>query len=134
MSARQLLFVVCLAVLNCQPALAANPPPIDGGGVVGLDLKTQLEKGLLVRRPVDFAYIAQIVALVEDGKLPRQLVTSTFVWAKNMPTRQLQYFQFALQARSRKLGVELPNLRKLAVGIRNNGGEHGVNTPPIPPF
>lgn len=134
MSARLLLFVICLALLSGPAAVAASPPPIDGGGVVGLDLKTQLEKGLLVRRPVDFAYIAQIVALVEDGKLPRQLVTSTFVWAKNMPTRQLQYFQFALQARSRKLGVELPNLRKLAVGIRNNGGEHGVNTPPIPPF
>lgn len=134
MSARLLLFVVCLALLDGPPALAGNPPPIDGGGVVGLDLQTQLEKGLLARRPIDFAYIAQIVELVEDGKLPRRLVTSTFAWAKNMPTRQLQYFQFALQARSRKLGVQLPDLRKLAVGISNNGGEHGVNTPPIPPF
>jgi hypothetical protein len=126
--------VLLLGLFYCPLSMAANPKPISGGGVVGLDLKTQLEKGLLVRRPIEFAYIAEIVRLVEEGKLPRQLVTSTFVWARNMERRRLQYFQFALQARARKLDVELPDLRKLAVGVNLSGGQHGVNTSPIPSF
>jgi hypothetical protein len=108
---------------------AADLAPIDGGGVTGLDLKTQLEKGLYARRPVEFEYIDQIIQLVEDGQLPRELVTSTFVWARKKPNRRLQYFQFALQARARGLDVELPNLRLQAVGISSNGGQHGVNNP-----
>jgi hypothetical protein len=107
---------------------AADPPPIDGGGVTGLDLKTQLEKGLKARRKVEFAYIAEIIKLVEQGKLPRKLVTTTFLWAQRQPSRQLQYFQFALAARARGLNVKLPNLRDQAVGINTNGGQSGVDT------
>jgi hypothetical protein len=97
----------------------AEPPPIDAGGVQGLDLKTQLEKGLRARRKVEFEYISQIIKLVEDGELPRELVTTTFVWAVRQPSRQLQYFQFALQSRVRaaKLNIDMPNLRKQAVGV-----------------
>jgi hypothetical protein len=123
-----LVFAACF----CCVSPAASPPPISGGGVRGLDLKTQLEKGLYVRRPVEFAYVAEIVKLVEEGKLPYKLVATTFAWAQRQPTRRLQYFQFALELRTRRLPVELPDLRKLAVGISSNGGQHGVNTPPIP--
>ena len=132
MHLRPVFLIVPAALLVCGLATAASPPPVDGGGVVGLTLKTQLEKGLRVRRPVEFAYVDQIIKLVEEGKLPRRLVTTTFVWAQRKEWRRLQYFQFALQVRARGLPVKLPNLRKLAVGISNNGGEHGVNTPPIP--
>jgi len=132
MHLRPVFLIVPAAVLLCGLATAAGPPPVDAGGVMGLDLKTQLEKGLRVRRPVEFEYIDQIVKLVEEGKLPRRLVTTTFVWAQKKEWRQLQYFQFALQVRARGLPVKLPDLRKLAVGISNNGGVHGVNTPPIP--
>ena len=107
---------------------AAGPASINAGGVT-IDLKTQLEKGLKARRPVEFAYIDQIISLVESGKLPRSLVTSTFVWARQRPTRQLQYFQFALAARAKGLAVQLPDLRNQAVGINTNGGEHGVTGP-----
>lgn len=127
------VFLIVLAALSAGGlAMAAEPAPVDGGGVTGLDLQTQLEKGLYVRRPVEFEYIAEIIELVEEGKLPRNLVTTTFTWAQKKPVRKLQYFQFALEVRARKLNVELPDLRKLAVGIGNNGGSHGVNTPPIP--
>jgi len=120
-----ILFVIALCLFPGRAAFAADPPPIDGGGVAGLDLKTQLETGLKARRPVEFAYINQIVKLVEAGTLPRSLVTSTFIWARRMPSRQLQYFQFALQARAKRLNVKLPDLRLQAVG---NSGEHAVNT------
>jgi hypothetical protein len=114
-----------LVMASCQALFAAGPAPIASGGVTGLDLKTQLEKGLKARRPVEFQYIAQINQLVEDGTLPRTLVASTFIWARNKPTRQLQYFQFALQARAKNLGVTLPNLRNQAVGTSTNGGFDG---------
>jgi hypothetical protein len=122
------LLALILWILLGSAATSADPPPIDGGGVAGLNLKTQLETGLKARRPVEFAYIDQIVKLVESGQLPRSLVTSTFIWARRMPSKQLQYFQFALQARARNLKVKLPDLRLQAVGISGNGGEHGVDT------
>lgn len=122
-----LALVLVMAAAVATPA--ADLSPISGGGVTGLDLKTQLEKGLYARRPVEFEYIDQIIQLVEDGELPRELVTSTFVWARKKPNRRLQYFQFALQARARGLDVDLPNLRLQAVGITSNGGQHGVNNP-----
>jgi hypothetical protein len=119
------LMLASMLTVVCTTTHAAEPKPITGGGVTGLDLKTQLEKGLKARRPVEFEYIAQINSMVEDGSLPRSLVTSTFGWARHKPTRQLQYFQFALQARAKNLNVKLPDLRKQAVGINTNGGENG---------
>jgi hypothetical protein len=127
----------CICVLTCGFAEGKNPPgpkPFDGGGVTGLDLRTQLQKGLKARRPVEFEYIDQIIELVEEGKLPRKLVVTTYLAAQQQSRRQLQYFQLALAARARGLDVKLPNLRLQAVGISGNGGTHGVNTPPIPPF
>ena len=123
------LLAVILGFVVPRCAIADDPGPIDAGGVAGLTLKTQLQKGLKARRPVEFAYIDQIILLVEQGDLPRSLVTSTYLWAQRMPSRQLQYFQFALQTRAKNLPVKLPNLREQAVGISGNGGEHGVNTP-----
>ena len=122
---RTALVAVSLTGLAVGFAQAADPKPIADGGVTGLDLKTQLEKGLKARRPVEFQYIAQINKLVEEGKLPRNLVASTFIWARKLPNRNLQYFQFALQARARNLHVKLPNLQDQAVGVNTNGGLNG---------
>lgn len=124
---RILIVALALAFGSSNSALAHTPPkPIEAGGVTGLDLKTQLEKGLKARRPVEFEYIAQIIALVEAGDLPRPLVVSTFGWARKKQNRQLQYFQFALQARAKVLKVKnMPDLSKQAVGISSNGGRHG---------
>lgn len=129
---RRYLFLSIALSLVCSIVLAAgkSPPSINGGGVTNLDLQSQLEKGLKARRPVEFAYIAQIVALVESGDLPRSLVTSTYGWARQRPGRKLQHFQFALQARAKNLNVQLPDLRKQAVGISSNGGQHGFGNEP----
>jgi len=98
----QVLLLCSNRAVACRSATAraGDPPSLNGGGV-SIDLKTQLEKGLKARRPVEFEYIAEIVDLVEKEKLPRSLVTSTFGWARKKPVRQLQYFQFALQARAK---------------------------------
>jgi hypothetical protein len=129
MTGRHWLLVGIALLLPASSTLAAEPAAVAAGGVTGLDLKTQLQKGLRARRPVEFEYINEIIALVEKGDLPKPLVTTTFVWARKQPTRQLQYFQFALQTRAKGLDVTLPDLRKQAVGIGSNGGEHGVTTP-----
>jgi hypothetical protein len=126
---RSIALAVLAVLVSISGALAADPLPVDAGGVTGLDLKTQLEKGLLARRPVEFEYIREIIKLVESGELPREMVTTTFVWARKKPSRRLQNFQFALQTRAQRLPVKLPDLRKQAVGISSDGGEHGVDTP-----
>jgi len=112
-----------------QGPVWAAAPAISSGGVSNLDLQSQLEKGLKARRPVEFAYLHQIVVLVESGQLPRTLVISTFGRARQRPDRQLQYFQFALQARAKGLGIQLPSLQNQAVGIGSNGGQHGFGSP-----
>lgn len=134
MTRRFALPLVLALVFVCGPGNAAGPLPFDGGGVTGLNLKTQLQKGLKARRPVEFQYIDEIIELVEEGKLPRKLVVTTYLASQRQSRRELQYFQLALEARARGLDVRLPNLRLQAIGISGNGGTHGVNTPPIPPF
>ena len=90
---------------------ADTPSSVTAGGVAPqLTLQGQLEKGLKARRPVEFQYLADVVRLVEQGQLPRTLVDSSFMYARRMPSRQLQYFQFALRARASKLGIATPSL------------------------
>ena len=98
-------------------ALRADDPVVGAGGLSSkLDYTSQLNMGLKARRPVEFAYIQQVVALVDDGELPKELVDTTFVWAYKKPTRRLQYFQFALRARANQLGYPTPDLSNQAVG------------------
>jgi hypothetical protein len=69
-------------------------------------LKDQLEKGLKARRPQEFAFIARVVTLVEQGILPRTLVDSTFLWARSA-RHPFQYFERGLRVRARRLGIPL---------------------------
>jgi len=135
-------FLLAMAIAATAAAWLAPPasaqsvkplPAFDAGGVTGLDLETQLQKGLKARRPVEFQYIHEINTLVEKGELPRKLVVTTFLAAQQRRRHPLQWFQLALESRARGLDVKLPNLDLQAVGISTNGGTHGVNTPPIPP-
>ena len=52
------------------------------GNAAAATLKKTLEAGLKARRPQEFAFLARVVAKVEDGTLPRSLVESTFFWAR----------------------------------------------------
>lgn len=70
-------------------------------------LRDQLEKGLYARRPSEFAFLDRVIKSVDQGKLPRSVVQSTFLYARKKPSKRLQYFQFALQLRAKKLGVKL---------------------------
>lgn len=73
-----------------------------------LTLKKQLETGLRARRDSDFAYIAGIVAKVENGTLPRRLVDQAFLYSRARdPEYPLIYFQFTLKELAKKAGVNL---------------------------
>jgi hypothetical protein len=92
-------------------ARAGDPAAIGANPGIKIDLKTQLEKGLKARRPVEFKYIEELVVLVEAEAIPRSLIDSTFIWARKQPQRPLQHFQFALKARGDKLGIVTPSLK-----------------------
>ncbi len=109
--------MLALAIWSVVSQNMRADDPIGAGGLSSdLDYLTQLNLGLKARRPVEFDYIKQVVALVDQGLLPKTLVDTTFVWAYKKPTRRLQYFQFALRARANQLGYATPDLSNQAVG------------------
>jgi len=75
----------------------------------GLDADT-IQAGLRTADPNEVAYIRYIVTLVEQGRLPRTLVESTFQWARRSTPypKKFQYFKHGLITRARTIGVELP--------------------------
>ena len=121
MIGRCLALSLMLAVMGVAiyDAPAADPGALTGGGVAAsIDLRAQLEKGLRARRPVEFQYIAEIVKLVEQGKLPRELVDSTFLYARHKRSRQIQVFQFVLRSRAKQQGIDTPSLDNQVVQLR----------------
>lgn len=100
-----LLSALLLAPAAVQPTAADDSGPIAPGGP---DLKTTLEKGLKARRPEEFAFIKSVVAKVDAGLLPLDLVESTFLWArKKRQPNEFQYFRRALKVRAGKRGIAL---------------------------
>jgi len=80
-----------------------------------LTLHEQLTLGLRATTQSDKLFIDKVVRKVEKGKLPRSLVDSTFLWAREKAnskseTRRLRpmvYFRPAMTLRAKRLGVAL---------------------------
>ena len=78
-------------------------------------LYDQLRVGLKARTKADLEFIDLVVLRVDQGKLPRKLVDSTFLWARNRyktkpgshRLRPIVYFQPALTLRAKQLGISL---------------------------
>lgn len=94
------------------------PPPVTpadrlkaGGRQV--KLYDMLRVGLKAKTEADFEYIAEVVKLVNEGKLPRDMVDSSFLYARyrykthpgSFKLRPMVYFQPSLTARAKKIGV-----------------------------
>ncbi len=103
-------------------AFDAPPPgrpvsPSDASSRAGrqISLRDQLRVGLKAVTKADFAFIDLVVRRVEEGTLPRPLVDSTFLWARQRVAtistryfnRPMVYFQPALVLRARALGIKL---------------------------
>jgi hypothetical protein len=104
-----LLAIICLAavVLVGHPSIAQAPPR-------GPVLKERLLVGLRVKTASDKRFIARVVELVEQRKLPLKLVDTTYFWARAKATRHrslannpMVYFRPALVARAAKLGIRI---------------------------
>jgi hypothetical protein len=97
------------------PALAQS----QGGAAVNsgrqVSLKEQLTFGLKARTKADKEFIDLVVAKVEAGELPRPLVDTTFLWARQRAAqrrdaatvRPMIYFRPGLIARAKKLRIDL---------------------------
>jgi hypothetical protein len=96
--------LLLLAAFLTGVAIAQSPGEQFRRGVQA-DLKQQLEAGLYARRPAEFAFIARVVQLVDQGQLPESLVKSTFAWARRKRPYPLVYFERALRLRARKIGI-----------------------------
>lgn len=81
-----------------------------------LSLAEQLRYGLRAKTKGDKGFLAAVVKAVEENRLPRALVDSTFLWARKRAKqrsikrklRPIVYFQPALVLRAKKLGLKLP--------------------------
>jgi hypothetical protein len=102
--------------LQAQPA----PQPVQASNVTNrqgrqVSLYDQLRVGLKAVTKEDLAFINLVVLRVNEGKLPRELVDSTFLWARNRyksrpnnhRLRPMVYFKPGLTARAKKVGVLL---------------------------
>jgi hypothetical protein len=50
-------------------------------------------------------FIERVVEMVQLGTLPRDLVESTFLWAKKKPTQKFFYFREGLILRAKAVGI-----------------------------
>ncbi len=67
-----------------------------------------LEVGLKARRPQDFAFIAQVVRLVQMGRLPIEMIETTFHWSRRQHARYpFPYFEQGLRIRAQRIGVTI---------------------------
>lgn len=70
-------------------------------------LKDTLAKGLKARLPEEFAFVDRVVRMVDHGRLSREMVQSTFLWARKKSQHQFQYFEHGLRVRAQQAGVNL---------------------------
>ena len=90
-------------------APAAEPKP----GVAALE--DRLKSGLRVRTPRDIAYVEAVAALVRRGRLPAQIVDSSYLWAVNRGREHpFPAFRQSLQAQADQLGLRLPGAASAA--------------------
>jgi hypothetical protein len=96
-----------LAILAAITVGLAEAQSTSSSGFILPTLKEQLTDGLRARIPSEQAFIEEVVALVNSGDLPLSMVQSTFLWARKKPRYQMPYFQAALTARAKEIGVKL---------------------------
>jgi hypothetical protein len=80
-----------------------------------ISLRDRLVVGLQARLKSEVAFVELVVARVQTGDLPQRLVDETFFWARargatlrsGRTRRPIIYFKPAMEARAKRLGVEL---------------------------
>jgi hypothetical protein len=104
MRRRDWLVSVALLLSGIGYRVTRADSPVAPGGPT---LKTTLEKGLKARRPVEFEFIANVVSLVDNGTLPKSVVETSFLFARDKQPWPYPYFERALKLNAQKLGITL---------------------------
>lgn len=104
-----ILTMLCFAASLSTSAQQATAPEVTEGRK--LPLKQQLLLGLKAVTKEDKQFIDKVVLKVDEGVLPRPLVDSTFLWARERANRQspsmslrpMVYFRPGLIARAKAM-------------------------------
>ena len=92
------LFVALALLATCWSNIASAAP---------LDANT-MKIALHTATPQEEGFIEKVLALVDKGTLPWDLVSSTFLWAKKKPSnRRFYYFKQGLTLRAADQGIHL---------------------------
>ena len=70
-------------------------------------LADQLKVLIRPRLPSEMAFIAMVVQRVDNGTLPRDLVVSTMLWARQKQPYPYPYFERGLRLRASAVGIQL---------------------------
>ncbi len=95
---RVCLLLAMLFVLTAARFCAADSTVLDA---------EKMKVALHTATPQEEGFIEYVVARVQAGTLPVDLVESTFLWAIKKPNRKYFYFKYGLIERAAKLGIKL---------------------------
>jgi len=102
---RRRLFLL-LATTSPAVLRAAEPTATARGAIASLE--ERLKAGLKVQAPADVAFCDRVIEAVRAGKLPAQVVDSTYLWAVRRGKKYpFPAFQVAIRAKAERLGVSL---------------------------
>ncbi|MFM8291720.1 MAG: hypothetical protein ACKOC4_08485 [Planctomycetia bacterium] len=103
---RRSALVLLALTLNVPSARAAENDLATRDAIASLE--ERLTAGLKARTPAEVAFCARVAELVRTGRLPAQIVDSTYLWAVRRGRKYpFPAFQYALRAKAEKLGVTL---------------------------
>jgi hypothetical protein len=99
------LLAVGASAVHAQTS-SINPNP--ASPYIQVTLREQLQKGLKCRRPSDFAFVDHVADLVEQGKLPLNLVNICFDWSRQRNSHiPIVYFERSLIMLAAQKGFSL---------------------------
>lgn len=90
--------VATLALLAAAWVGTAEASPLDAN-VMKVALRTAA--------PEEDGFIDRVLARVDQGTLPLDMVESTFLWARKKPRHKFQYFKNGLILRAQNAGIQL---------------------------
>ena len=88
--------VLALAAVWVRTVNAASP----------LDADT-MKAARRTATPQENGFIDHVLAMVDAGKLPLDMVESTFLWAKKKPRKKFYYFREGLIRRAADAGIKI---------------------------
>jgi hypothetical protein len=104
---------VCPAVAAVLLVWAAVWCRADDNGALDAN---KMKVALHTATPQEGNFIENIVANVQNGGLPLDLVQSTFLWAKKKPHKKFYYFKRGLILRAAQQGIRIDDSGNIILG------------------